>query len=190
MIKSTTFLALLLGHCFFSFGQDEKPDSKLSNLAKLELGGQGIGLGYEARLSNKMTVDMSAGIGGGYDIGEGFMEINYARPAIYFSLTPKYFYNRQRRIDKGKETIFNAGNYFGLRFKYVGANNRGLYYFNNYRNSILVNLHWGIQRPLGMHWAFNAHFGAGYAQDIDYSFGTIYPAIDFKFSYIFSKSKK
>lgn len=187
MLRSITFLALFLSHCFFSFGQDEKSDSKLSSLAKLELGGQGIGFGYEARLSNKMTMDISAGIGGGYEIAEGFMEINYGRPVVYFSLTPKYFYNRQRRIDKGKETILNAGNYFGLRLKYVGTNNRGLYWYNN---GFLVNVHWGIQRPLGAHWTYNTHFGAGYAWDIDFGFGTIYPAIDFKFSYIFSKSKK
>jgi hypothetical protein len=51
---------------------------------------------------------------------------------------------------------------------------------------MLANLHWGIQRALGKHWAFNCHAGAGYALDIDYDFGTIYPAIDFKFSYVFS----
>jgi hypothetical protein len=43
-----------------------------------------------------MTIDLSAGAGGGYDIAEGY--INYKlelnKPAFYLSLTPKYFYNR------------------------------------------------------------------------------------------------
>ncbi|HSB92383.1 MAG TPA: hypothetical protein VLC28_04665, partial [Flavitalea sp.] len=52
------------------------------------------------------------------------------------------------------------------------------------RNSILTNIHWGIQRAIANRWTLNAHVGAGYAQDIDYKFGTVYPAIDFKFSYI------
>jgi hypothetical protein len=187
MIKPVVFHLIFLFQFHLSFGQDSKPDPELSNLLKFDLGGQGIGFTYEPRLFNKMTADISAGIGGGYDIAEGFMEVNYGRPAFYFSLTPKYFYNRRSRIEKGKQTSFNAGNYLGLRLKYVTANYRA---FPEYRNSILVNIHWGLQRPLGKHWAFNSHFGAGYAQDIDYRFGTIYPAIDFKFSYIFFQSKK
>lgn len=195
MIRSITFLILFTGQFLWSLGQDSRSDAKLSSLAKFDLGGQGIGLTYEARLSNKMTSDISAGLGGGHDIGEGFFEINYGYPAFYFSLTPKYFYNRQKRIDKGKATLFNSGNYLGLRFKFVAANSRRVDTYGNsslnvYRNSILGNLHWGIQRAMGQHWTFNFHIGAGYAEDIDYGFGTIYPAIDFKFSYVFFNSKK
>ncbi len=195
MIKSIILLALFAGQCLLSLGQDPKSDSVLSSLLMLDLGGQGIGLTYEHRLSNKMVADISAGIGGGHDIGEGFFEINYGYPAFYFSLTPKYFYNRQKRIDKGKEVHLNSGNYFGLRLKYVAANNRPVDIYGNsslnvYRNSVLGNIHWGIQRPLGQHWLFNFHIGAGYAEDIDYGFGTIYPAVDFKFSYVFLNSRK
>jgi hypothetical protein len=187
MIKSTAFLVLFLYHFHFCFAQDAKSDTNLSSFFKLDLGGQGIGLTYEPRLSNKMTADISAGIGGSYEIAEGSIEINYGRPSLYFSFTPKYFYNRRSRIEKGKKTLFNAGNYFGLRIKYVALNQSPT---STYSNSILANIHWGIQRPLGKHWTFSSHFGAGYAQDIDYNFGTIYPAVDFKFSYIFFQSKK
>ena len=186
-MKSITFLTLFLGNLLLSFGQNPKFDIKLSSLTKLDLGLQGIGLTYEPRLSNKMTVDISAGAGGGYNIEKGSIEINYLKPAFYFSLTPKYFYNRQSRIDKGKKTLFNSGNYFGLRFKYVTPTNRKS---DLTRNSFLANFHWGIQRAIDNHWTFNSHIGAGYARDIDYGFETIYPAIDFKFSYIFSNSKK
>ena len=185
IFKSITFVSLLFGHLLSAFGQNT--DIKLSRLAKLDLGGQGLGLTYEPRLSNKMTVDISAGLGGGYDIAEQSIEINYVKPAFYFSLTPKYFYNRKSRIEKGKETRLNSGNYFGLRLKYVAPNDRKS---DLTRNSILANLHWGIQRAIGNHWTFNSHIGVGYAQDIDYGFGTIYPSIDFKFSYIFANSEK
>lgn len=186
MIRLITFLTLFLGHLPLSFGQDPKSDTKLSSLINLDLGGQGIGLTYEPRLANKMTVDMSTGFGPGYDIAEGSIGINYGSPAFYVSLTPKYFHNRQRRIDKGKDNSFNAGNYVGVRLKFVAASDKkGVYY----RNSMLTNLHWGMQRGMGKHWTFNFHIGAGYAQDIDYNFGTIYPAIDFKFSYVFFSSK-
>ena len=68
MILLPLITCLFLG----SFGQDRRPDSALSSLIMLDLGGQGIGLTYEPRLSNKMTADISAGVGGGHDIGEGF----------------------------------------------------------------------------------------------------------------------
>ena len=187
IIKSITFLTLFLGNLLLAFGQNPKFDIKLSSLIKLDLGLQGIGLTYEPRLSNKMTVDISAGAGGGYDIADGSIEINYLKPAFYFSLTPKYFYNRQSRIDKGKIMLFNSGNYFGLRLKYVTPIDRKS---DLSRNGILANLHWGVQRAIENHLTFNSHIGVGYARDIDYGFGTIYPAIDFKFSYIFSNSKK
>lgn len=180
-MKSITLLVVFLGHSLFSFGQTPKSDTTLSNLIKLELGGQGIGPTYEPRLSNKMTLDISAGVGGGYNVNEATLEQNYLNPAFYFSITPKYFYNRQTRINKGKEARFNSGNYIGLRLKYVARNQRKS---DLTSNCILANLHWGIQRAISNRWTFNFHIGAGYAQNIDYGVGTIYPAIDFKFSYI------
>ena len=186
-MRSIILLTLFLSFFISSFGQKSKPSTQLSSLLKLDLGGQGLGLTYEPRLTDKMVLDVSGGIGAGYDIAEGSIELNYAYPALYLSLTPKYYYNRQRRIEKGKETILNSGNYMGARVKYVSANSASP---DMYRNSMLVNIHWGMQRALGKRWTFNFHAGAGYAQDIDYNFGTIYPAIDFAFSYVFYNSKK
>jgi hypothetical protein len=158
-------------------------------LTKLDFGLQGIGFTYEPRLSNKITVDLSLGAGGGYDIAEGYL--NYRsellHPAFYFSVTPKYYFNRNSRNIKRKTTLLNSGNYIGVRLKYVTPNNRG----NDFtRNSILTNIHWGIQRAIAARWTFNSQAGIGYAQDIDYNFGTIYPALDFKISYILSNVKK
>jgi hypothetical protein len=101
-------------------------------------------------------------------------------------LTPKYFYNRTWRNNQGKTTLLNSGNYIGLRLKYVTPSDSQTDFT---RNSILTNIHWGIQRAIGTNWTFNSHIGIGYAQDIDYNFGTIYPTIDFKVSYILIKSK-
>lgn len=186
-MKRIILFTLLSGFLQVSFGQTPDTKSKLSSLAKLDLGLQGIGITYEPRLSNMMTVDLSAGGGGGYDIGEGALSIDYSKPALYLMITPKYFYNRQKRILKGKKTQLNSGNFIGLRIKYVTPNNRQSDYT---RNSILINIHWGIQRAISNRWTFGTHVGAGYAQDIDYNFGTIYPAIDCKFSYILANSKK
>jgi hypothetical protein len=181
-MKKIILLTSIFSFLQSSYGQTTKSETKLSSIAKFDLGLQGIGFTYEPRISNVVTTDISAGIGGGYNIAEGSIEYQLLKPALYFSVTPKYFYNLKKRINKGKTVQFNSGNYVGARFTF----NTPLYKKSDIiRNSILTNIHWGIQRAISNHWTLNSHFGIGYAHDIDYDFGTIYPAIDFKFSYIF-----
>ena len=181
-MKRIILLTIIIGFLTSSYGQTLKPETKLTSLAKLDLGLQGIGLTFEPRLCNTVTTDLSVGFGGGYDISEGSIGYQAVKPALYFSATPKYFYNLKKRINNGKRIQYNSGNYIGLRLKY----NMPLYKKSDIiRKSILTNIHWGIQRFIGNHWTINTHIGVGYGHDIDYDFGTIYPAIDFKFSYIF-----
>lgn len=89
-----------------------------------------------------MTTDISFGVGGGYNISEGSTDYKIFKPALYFSVTPKYFYNLEKRKNLGKTVKYNSGNYVGLRLNY----NRPLYKKSDIiRNSILSNLHLGIQ---------------------------------------------
>ncbi|RYY06941.1 MAG: hypothetical protein EOP43_04750 [Sphingobacteriaceae bacterium] len=188
MKKNLLFL-ILTSRIFFASAQDTSKDSSLKSLIKLDLGLQGVGVGYEPRISNKMTIDLAAGVGGGYDISE--LKLNYKwnllQPALYFMATPKFYYNRKKRIAKGKAFQNNAGNYFGIRLKYTTGNNASNYNDLVYQAG-LINLHWGIQRPVGKKWILNAHAGAGYATNIGGRFGTIYPALELKFSYLFKKA--
>lgn len=186
-MKRIIFLAVLAGFLNPTFGQTTKTDFNLTSLAKIDLGLQGIGFSYEPNILNKMTIDLSAGAGGGYDISEGSLSYDVLKPALYFSLTPKYFYNLNARIKKGKNTQFNSGNYFGIRLKLVTPLKRK---DDLIRNSLLTNIHWGMQRAIGGHWLFNTHIGVGYARDLEYNVGTIYPSLDLKFAYIFLKSKR
>jgi hypothetical protein len=185
-MKRIILMTSLSGLIHLSFGQT-KSETKLSSLAKFDVGLQGIGFTYEPKISDKIIIDLSGGAGGGYDISEGSITYDVLKPAFYFSLAPKYFYNIQSRIKKGKKTQLNSGNYIGVRIKYVTPLDQKTALI---RNSILTNVHWGIQRSLGYHWLFNSHIGVGYAQDIDYRFGTIYPSLDFIFSYIILKSNR
>ena len=88
---------------------------------------------------------------------------------------------------KGKPANLNAGNYIGIRVKYT---TKGISESSSVRDALLFNAHWGMQRGIGKRWTMNAHFGAGYAldaTDLNNSEGTIYPALDLKFSYILNK---
>ena len=187
-MKRTLISILFTGLIFLAVGQNVSSNTSLKSLTKLDVGLQGVGFTYEPRLSNKLTIDLSVGAGGGYDVYEGGVgyEWNIIQPAFYFSVTPKFFYNRKKRLEKARSTKFNSGNYIGLRLKYTTpsvAPNDPL------RDALLINLHWGLQRAIGKRWTFNTHIGGGYAQDLNSQFGTIYPALDFKFSYIISNHK-
>jgi hypothetical protein len=145
------------------------------------------GITRQAVLGEKFIIDFSGGIGPGYDIAEGSHSVVFL-PALYGSVTPRFYYNLSKRVGKGKSTDRNCGNFIGTRVKY------SLPVFvdsDQIRNSLLINGFWGLQRPLGAKWIFSGQVGAGYALDTDYNFGTIYPALDFKFAYLiaFGKSR-
>lgn len=167
-------------------GQKTINTPPVTTLTKLDLGPQGVGISYEPKILHQVSVDLCAGAGGGYNIAEGSIDYELLEPAFYFSVTPKYFYNLQKRKQMGKSTLYNSGNYIGVRLKYSRPFERT---DDLIRNSVLVNIHWGIQRAIGKNWLFNSHVGAGYAQDVDYNFGTVYPSLDFAFAYILQKPK-
>jgi hypothetical protein len=181
-------LTLLSGNYILSYGQKTNNETDLKSLTKLDLGLQGLGLTFEPRIGRTVTTEFSAGVGGGYSIGDESFDYEWQifNPAFYFSATPKFFYNRQKRIEKGKSVKLNSGNYFGLRVKYT---TESIDPQPNIRESLLINLHWGLQRSISNRFSLNAHIGAGYAQDLNSQIGTIYPAADFKISYNFVKSK-
>ena len=160
----------------------------LTSFTKVDLGPEGLGFTLEQRLTNRIAVDLSSGIGGGYDIGEGHFAyiLNIYHPAFYFSATPKFYYKRNQSVEEAKQYNYNSGNYIGARIKYTTA---GIASKDRMRNSMLVNLHWGMQRVAGLRWTINTHIGAGYAQDLNYKFGTVYPSAEIKFSYILSSGR-
>lgn len=182
-MKKFSLLALSIFIVVSLRGQNTKEGDTLVSLAKLQAGGQGIGFSYEPKVTKKLTIDLSAGVGGGYSIAEySYFEYDLFNPAVYFSMTPKFFYNLAKRAESGKNTEFNSGNYLGLSFKYNLPFKRK---YEGITKSYLANIHWGIQRALGSHFIFNSHLGVGYAQDIPSGLGIIYPSLAFRFSYAF-----
>src|SRR5688572_18401677 len=120
MKKGTSTLFLLIT-VLFSTAQKTSEQDQLMTFTKLDLGLQGVGFSIEPRLSNRMTMDISIGAGGGYEVYESNFEYtwNLIDPAFYLAITPKLYYNRARRLAKGKSVRYNAGNYIGLRLKYA-----------------------------------------------------------------------
>lgn len=180
MIRVYVLVTCLFGLCS-SYGQSLKEPMTVNSLVKVQAGAQGIGLSFEPGIGSKLTIDLAAGVGGGYSIAEGTIDYDLLKPALYFSATPRFFYNLSKRKAAGRNTGFNAGNYFGASVKYVVPFRRS---DDKVRRAAMANIHWGIQRAIGGRFVFNSHVGVGYANDIPTKFGTVYPAIDFRFSYV------
>ncbi len=185
-------LILLLGGSLRAYAQTPVADTALRNLTKIDLGFQGVGLSYEPRVGSKTTIDFAAGIGAGTVVSEDRIEQKFyvLAPSFYFGINPKFYYNRQKRIRKGKSVINNAGNYIGARMMFV-AGNGSSDSDKRTRNSLLFNIHWGIQRPIGQRWLFNAHAGLGSAVDVGDGFtNVLYPVIGVKFAYLLGLGKR
>ena len=140
-------------------------------------------------------IDLTLGAGGGYAITADQFKYKVGGltgPDIYFSAHPRFYYNRQHRAIHGKSQSRNAGNYIGFRLKYITdimAENFVVW------DAFLLNVHWGMQRPIGKRWVVSGHAGPGYAtaQSIFYNtwlkgFSRFYPSMDLKISYVLSRN--
>ncbi|MDB5229390.1 MAG: hypothetical protein JWN76_195 [Chitinophagaceae bacterium] len=158
----------------------------VTSLSKLEIGLQGIGFAYEAKLGSKLTIDLSAGLGGSYILADK-LQYNLSRyaPGLYLSANPRWYYNGTRQ--SRNMTLDNAGNYFGARIKYV----HDLSKVKSEGSVILFNIHWGIQKKLSQRLFINTHAGPGYAMPVvpsPYAIKKVfYPAVDVKIGYLLNQ---
>ncbi len=163
------------------FSQQEK----LQKQFKVDFNFMGLGFSYEVPLSEKWVVDLSAGVGGGYRINNGFKAtwVFNSHLASYFKSEFKRYYNREKRRKKGKRDINNSGSYIAFQTKYNSRRFSLSKITAPLDNALLNEVHWGVQRPFDERWLFNFHAGVGYAIDLNSSQGSLYPALGVKFSY-------
>lgn len=173
----------------FSF-QLAAQDNTVQKMSKIELGLGGLGFSYEAKISKGISVDMSTGISGHYHVDDQSFKYVVAHsnddlsPSFFISVSPRFYYNLEERVSKGKSIQNNAANYIGVKAKYVSA-------LRSDPGVFLANIHWGMQRNFGPanRWLFNGMVGMGIAAYTKtmYNGGTFYPALDAKIGYRLSK---
>lgn len=195
-MKKYHFLIILIALSYFlanSLKAQSTPSDSLPSLQfipKLEIGlVQGIGLTAEIPINQMSIFELGTGLGSGYTIFENEFANTWAldNPAFYLQAKYKLYYNRQKRLDKGKSILNNSGNYVGFRFKYASrelnpANISGINFYE-FHQVTLWDIHWGIQRTMGKRFLFNLNLGLGYGYDWDFENGMVYPAGDVRFSY-------
>lgn len=165
---------------FNAIAQENKKDN-LDNFGKVELGLHGLSFAYELPFSNKFVWEnaIGAGMGMNADNNSATYSFDLVRPVPFLKSKLKFVYNINKRIEKDKNTLNNSGNYIALQTKYSfgrGGN-------TTYNQSLLTEVHWGIQRSLGGNFIFNTHIGLGFLRDFNTSSSAFSPTIGLAFGY-------
>ena len=175
------FMSLFISEIFA-----QKSNTTLYSFPKVELGFQGMGVGYEIALGGKTLIDVNAGLGGGYTVNTGVnYEWGFIDPAFYAITEFRYYYNLPKRLSKNRNMGNNAGNYVGAQVKYATSEIFNIATNISLHNTLLTEVHWGIQRNLGKKFLFNLHLGLGYAYDYYWDTGGLYVAFGVKFGFMF-----
>ncbi|EPA00569.1 hypothetical protein A33Q_0042 [Indibacter alkaliphilus LW1] len=119
-------------------------------------------LSNESRILDKIALRNEIGFDFSYRDGL-FMENPLLVWNPFLRIEPRYYYNLQKRLIKGKKTAQNSGNFVALTTSYkpdwfVISNESGI--------GIIPNLSliptWGIRRSPTRHFNYEAGFGVGY----------------------------
>ncbi|PKG41367.1 hypothetical protein [Psychroflexus sp. MES1-P1E] len=163
-----TFFGLLF--VYQASAQDQSnlaPASVEKSIYGIQTGFLGAWLYNESRLSNEFALRSQVG----FDFRiEGFGEFESFGPndgfygILHLSLEPRWYYNLEKRLKKGKTIDRNSGNFIALL---VSSNLESVSFTSNDRIESLDQIRfvpkWGIRRSLGKHISYEAGFGFGYA---------------------------
>lgn len=147
-----------------AFSQDEETSLK-KDIISADIGLLNVGINYERYLGGFFTLRSRLGLGFGFDFGQDF--INGGTYHDYFFTPfviaePRYYYNFNRRVEKGKKTSYNASNYVALTatyfFKPFVISNAP---YGEYQDEFSLIPKWGIKRTIGQRFNFEFALGAG-----------------------------
>lgn len=140
----------------------------------------GVGAFIEQPISTNILAEISAGVGSSVikNLGSIKYVIDDFRP--YTRIQLKRFYNRDNRVSKNKNILFNTGNYIGFQNKlYYGIKaDEGTHTF------MINELHWGVQTELYNKLLLNFHIGLGYASTKYSLYSSFLPTIGLKIKYV------
>jgi hypothetical protein len=116
----------------------------------------------ETTLSDQVTLRSELNVGFGWTSGNAYTggsEWAFI-PAIV--VEPRYYYNLEKRFNKGKITHNNSGNYLSLGLGYQPGLAIGTE--NTYAHPALSFIpKFGVKRSIGKHFSYETNFGLGYA---------------------------
>lgn len=159
-MKKQIFTVFLLGLSLLAFSQDNETVLK-KDIISADIGLLSIWLNYERHLDGLFTLKSALGLGFGFEKGAYIDGTNYFFTPIVI-VEPRYYYNFNRRVERGKKTSYNASNYFALTagyfFKPFVISNSP---YGEYQSGASLIPKWGIKRTIGRRWNFEFAFGVG-----------------------------
>jgi hypothetical protein len=125
----------------------------------IQTGILGVWVHYEAKLSNEFALRSEVGLD--YGFTKNSNENKFALiPNV--RLEPRWYYNLEKRNNKGKNIKKNSANFLALNFNY----NPNWFVISNIDNAkviptLIILPKWGIKRTYGKHFTFETGLGLG-----------------------------
>ncbi|WP_194767526.1 hypothetical protein [Tamlana sp. I1] len=108
-MKSKIFISLIT---FLGLLNQGEAQEGLKENFNFKIGAIGAWVAYEKPLNDSFLIDAEIGYIGGILNSEFIFTTS-------IELEPRYYYNFSKRIQKGKNTINNSGNYFAVQLSYI-----------------------------------------------------------------------
>lgn len=163
MTKRLLFIALFASIFTLQAQQQSKTASVEQSIYGIQTGLLGIWIHNETKLSNSIALRSEIGLDSGIFGGSAYDDYVNFLMAPVITLEPRWYYNLDKRISKGKSIEKNSGNFVGLKISYhpdwfVISNNE----YVNVVNQIDFIPKWAIKRTIGQHFTYELGAGLGY----------------------------
>ncbi|WP_271770264.1 hypothetical protein [Aquimarina algiphila] len=151
-MKKVIFVSLLVSSFYFGFSQNIQQEASVEkSVFGIQIGVLGAWVHNELRLSNQVALRSEIGLGG--------VSFDHIEPMI--ALEPRWYYNLNKRVDKGRRIDGNSGNYISFRASYRFFDISEAE--NDNQDYLLLTPTWGIRRNIGKHFNYEAGLGIGLA---------------------------
>lgn len=142
---------------------------------------------YELALGDNTSLDANLGFGFGYHYSDFTDESEFG---VYPNLRAQYrwYYNFDKRIEKGKKVSENSGNY--VAGVLLLSSGEPLFGDMELRNDLsgFVGPAWGLQRVYNSNFKLNLNLGIGYGFN-DNGDGYVSPLIDLQLGFKLGKNR-
>lgn len=156
-MKHQILIALMM--CLFISKVDAQEATVEKSLWGVQVGVHPLAFYNETKLLKKITLRSELGFGFGWS-GYGNATEWAAIPVI--AIEPRFYYNLQKRMEKGRRTNGNSGNFVSLHLGYVPD-----FKITSHENVIVhpavtILPMWGLKRNIGKYFNFETAYGIGY----------------------------
>ena len=161
--------------------QADFKDTALQDNFGVHIGVIGAGINYEKVITDKFTLNTQLEYSGGFYKRLG-NDTEFVFASV-ISLEPRYYYNRDRRLKKGKSIDFNVGNFiagdisYGPVFGSIASDDDV-----EVVDSFVAGIKYGLRRKIVQKLNFEFAFGlGGLFSELDTE---IVPLLDLKLQYV------